>query len=303
VPGECLTASSERCKSLAASGGRYQHFVLDTDMSDTSGVSALATLHENVHIAIAPRLLASSSTSEDSFLCPYQSEISRNFVDLLGAFIGCLRSDRPDGLFTSVVCDEIGVCLGLVYSNEESIRTAILERKGIYWSRSRGGLWRKGDTSGMHQDLLSLKYDCDRDALRFSVVQHGDPAAFCHLLTRTCWGPESGLQKLESTLRDRKRDAPPGSYTKKLFEDPSMLRKKMLEEVQELVEAEEPDHIAAEAADVLYFVMTRCVAAGVGLSDIERHLEKRSSKVTRRPGLPKDWRTAEAESILKGDPK
>jgi len=51
------------------------------------------------------------------------------------------------------------------------------------------------------------------------------------------------------------------------------------EQVQELVEAVEPDHVAAEAADVMYFLMTRCVAAGVGLADIERHLNQRSKKV------------------------
>ena len=96
----------------------------------------------------------------------------------------------------------------------------------------------------------------------------------------------------------RKRDAPVGSYTKKLFDNPDMLRKKMLEEVQELVEAEDPDHVAAEAADVMYFVMTRCVAAGVGIKDIERHLDARSAKVIRRAGLTKDWRTTDAEKVL-----
>jgi phosphoribosyl-ATP pyrophosphohydrolase/phosphoribosyl-AMP cyclohydrolase/histidinol dehydrogenase len=88
-----------------------------------------------------------------------------------------------------------------------------------------------------------------------------------------------------------------GSYTKRLFDDPDLLRRKLLEEVQELVEAEEPDHIAAEAADVLYFTLTRCVAAGVGLSDIERHLDQRTLKVTRRPGNAKAWRTQAAEAV------
>ena len=127
--------------------------------------------------------------------------------------------------------------------------------------------------------MCMCRYDCDRDALRFSVIQHGNPKAFCHLLTRTCWGHETGLQKLESTLIERRNNAPEGSYTKKLFNNPDMLRKKMLEEVQELAEAEDPDHIAAEAADVLYFVLTRCVAGGVGIKDIEKHLDQRSSKV------------------------
>lgn len=199
--------------------------------------------------------------------------------DFIDAFVACLHSDRPDGMFTTVVCDEHGVCLGLVYSNKESIRAAFLERRGIYWSRSRKSLWRKGDSSGMYQELLEMKYDCDGDALRFKVIQHGTPPAFCHLMTRTCWGPEKGVQKLENLLFDRRKSAPEGSYTKRLFDDPDLLRKKLLEEVQELVEAYEPDHVAAEAADVMYFLMTRCVAAGVGLKDIERHLDHRSLKV------------------------
>ena len=204
------------------------------------------------------------------------AEIGFDFMDV---FIACLKTDRPDQMYSTVVCDEHGVCLGLVYSNKESLRAAFLEQRGIYWSRSRGSLWRKGDSSGMHQQLLEMRADCDADALRFTVVQHGSPPAFCHLLTRTCWGAERGVQKLEHLLRERRQSAPSGSYTKRLFDDPDLLRKKLLEEVQELVEAYDPEHIAAEAADVMYFLMTRCVAAGVGLRDIERHLDLRSHKV------------------------
>jgi phosphoribosyl-AMP cyclohydrolase len=111
-------------------------------------------------------------------------------IDFLDAFTGCLKTDRVDGMFTTVVCDDHGVCLGLVYSNKESVRIAFLERRGVYWSRSRAALWRKGESSGMYQELLDMRYDCDRDALRFTVVQHGNPPAFCHLMTRNCWGQE-----------------------------------------------------------------------------------------------------------------
>ena len=82
-------------------------------------------------------------------------------------------------------------------------------------------------------------------------------------------------------MKERKRAAPEGSYTSRLFRDPDLLKKKLLEEVQELVEAQEPDHIAAEAADVMYFLLTRCVAAGVGLREVEAHLDRRSLKVWR----------------------
>lgn len=64
------------------------------------------------------------------------------------AFAAPLASDRFDGLWPTVVCDEHGVALGLVYSSAESLAAAVDERRGIYWSRSRGELWRKGETSG-----------------------------------------------------------------------------------------------------------------------------------------------------------
>ena len=85
-----------------------------------------------------------------------------------------LRSDRPDGLFPTIVTDEHGVCLGLVYSNPDSIQTALQTGKGVYWSRSRDQLWIKGQESGDVQDLISIRWDCDADALQFIVRQHGD---------------------------------------------------------------------------------------------------------------------------------
>lgn len=220
------------------------------------------------------------------------------FCDFFGLFISTIKTDREDCLYTTVVCDEQNSCLGLVYSNKSSVRQALSEKRGIYWSRSRGGFWRKGDTSGMYQSLLSVRLDCDGDALKYNVIQYGKPAAFCHLLTRTCWGEENGLKHLQTILEDRRENAPVGSYTKRLFDDPSLLQKKLLEEVQELVEAEDKDHIAAEAADVTYFMMTRCVAAGVTISDIEKHLDKRSLKISRRPGNAKEYRTENANAIL-----
>lgn len=84
-----------------------------------------------------------------------------------------LKTDRPDGLYSTVVSDERGVCLGLVYSNEESIHRAIETGAGVYYSRSHQGLWHKGATSGDTQELVSIGWDCDGDALRFTVRQKG----------------------------------------------------------------------------------------------------------------------------------
>lgn len=87
---------------------------------------------------------------------------------------GVMQSDRADGLFSTVVVDEYDVCLGLVYSNHESIATALRLRSGVYHSRSRNRLWIKGAESGDTQELLKVVWDCDMDALRFTVRQKGD---------------------------------------------------------------------------------------------------------------------------------
>lgn len=86
---------------------------------------------------------------------------------------GIVHSDRPDSLYPTVVTDEDGVCLGLVYSNEESIETALRLQRGVYYSRSRKRLWIKGEESGDIQQLVCIDWDCDGDALRFMVRQQG----------------------------------------------------------------------------------------------------------------------------------
>ena len=144
-----------------------------------------------------------------------------------------------------------------------------------------------------------MQLDCDCDALLFTVKQKGSCSAFCHLLTRSCWGEEGGLSALERTLASRKVDAPAGSYTKRLFDDPELLRHKLMEEAQELSEASEPAHVAAEAADLIYFALVACTKAGVDLSDVEAHLNKRSLKVRRRPGNSKEFRIAAAAAHFK----
>lgn len=91
-------------------------------------------------------------------------------------------------------------------------------------------------------------------------------------------------------------EAPAGSYTKRLFDDHELLRNKLLEEAQELGEATEKDHVAAETADLLYFALVACVKAGVSLSDVEAHLDRRALKVRRRQGDAKPARIAAAKA-------
>ena len=144
-----------------------------------------------------------------------------------------------------------------------------------------------------------MDVDCDGDALRFTVTQRGDDVvAFCHLNTLTCWGEPRGLRHLEGTLRERLHSAPEGSSTKRLFEDPELLRNKLVEEAQELSEACEPNDVAGELADVLYFAMVRAAKAGVSIDDAVAELDRRTRKVTRRKGDSKAFRIAAGNQIL-----
>jgi phosphoribosyl-ATP pyrophosphohydrolase/phosphoribosyl-AMP cyclohydrolase/histidinol dehydrogenase len=169
----------------------------------------------------------------------------------------------------------------------------------VYYSRSRSSLWRKGDSSGHYQTLHRIDVDCDSDALRFTVTQNGtDVKAFCHLNTLTCWGEPRGLRHLEGTLTKRLIDAPAGSYTKRLFDDEQLLRDKLVEEAQELSEADTSQHVAEEFADLLYFAMVRAAKAGVSIDDAVAELDKRARKVTRRKGDSKEFRIKAGEEIL-----
>ncbi|MEO1009432.1 MAG: phosphoribosyl-ATP diphosphatase [Planctomycetota bacterium] len=202
--------------------------------------------------------------------------------DLAAGFAAPLVSDRGDGLWPTVACDQSGRTLGLAYSNLDSLRHAIETGRGAYHSRSRGGLWIKGETSGDTQELLSVEADCDRDALRFTVRQAG--GGFCHTGAATCFGDASGLAALDRTLAARVADAPEGSYTARLLGDPSLLASKLREECGELVEAGTRGEAAHEAADVIYFALVAAAARGASLEDIERELDRRALRVTRRPG-------------------
>lgn len=205
----------------------------------------------------------------------------QELVPAADLFLAGATYDRKTGLYPTSVVDERGVALGLVYSNKESIAEALKTGTGVYHSRKRG-LWHKGASSGDTQQLINMGFDCDKDCLVFRVRQKG--RGFCHLGTMSCWGRVSGLSRLQRTLQERKSDAPAGSYTARLFNDPKLVNAKIKEEADELCSATTKEEIASEAADLLYFALARCVAAEVSLEDIESNLDLKSLKVKRRKG-------------------
>jgi phosphoribosyl-AMP cyclohydrolase len=92
---------------------------------------------------------------------------------------------NADGLIAAIAQDaNTGEVLMLAWMNDEALRQTVETGRAVYWSRSRGGLWRKGDTSGHEQHVVEIRVDCDQDAVLLRVQQTG---AACHTGRRSCF--------------------------------------------------------------------------------------------------------------------
>jgi phosphoribosyl-ATP pyrophosphohydrolase/phosphoribosyl-AMP cyclohydrolase len=198
-------------------------------------------------------------------------------LDLVEAFVAQVRFSA-DGLVPTVVQSAAARdVLMVAYSNADSLRAALREGRGWYYSRSRRALWRKGDTSGHTQKLLRARWDCDRDTLLFAVEQTG-PA--CHTNADTCFGPAGRdvLRSLAGTLAARRAEMAgdePRSYTQKLLADPDRLAGKLREEIEEVIAAPDLENLVWECGDVLYHLLVRMTAAGVSVDEVLDELRSR----------------------------
>lgn len=260
-----------------------------------------AILHQPASLKLMSKTVGGISVLPISFLSTTLNasavpQPENGKLSITNLFTSSLRSDRSDGLFPTipVSLSSVPAVLGLVYSSSASIANSIISGNAVYYSRSRDGLWKKGESSGAMQMVERIRIDCDSDALEFQVLEtgpNGEKDGFCHVPDQaSCFGGLSGLGELESTLKSRMKSAPVGSYTARLFSEPALLKAKIMEEAGELCEASSAVDVAAEAADLLYFALVKCVGAGVGLRDIARVLDSRNLKVTRRKGdAKKEW--------------
>ncbi|MEM0952290.1 MAG: bifunctional phosphoribosyl-AMP cyclohydrolase/phosphoribosyl-ATP diphosphatase HisIE [Cyanobacteria bacterium P01_H01_bin.74] len=199
-------------------------------------------------------------------------------LNLADTVVGSLDFEKCP-LIPTIVQDTAGQVLMLAYSTQDSLKMALNEAKGIYFSRSRNTIWVKGATSGHTQALICCRVDCDQDALLFTVKQTG-PA--CHTGAYSCFGsglktPEFSLEKLFETLTTRKENPPEGSYTAKLFSDPIMLHKKVIEEAFEVAIAPDNDNRTWEIADSLFFLCVVAAANNIPWSAILSELGGRHS--------------------------
>ena len=190
------------------------------------------------------------------------------------------------GLIPAIVQDHYTKeVLTLAYMNKESLAITIDERRTCFWSRSRQELWRKGDTSGNVQHVVSITADCDGDALVVEVVKDG-PA--CHIGSESCFFNEIYLSEelkqfsyegLYHLIEGRKTSPKEGSYTTYLFDKGlDKILKKVGEECTEVIiggRKEDKEETVYEIADLCYHVMVLMVQMGITVEDITRELEKR----------------------------
>jgi phosphoribosyl-ATP pyrophosphohydrolase/phosphoribosyl-AMP cyclohydrolase len=183
------------------------------------------------------------------------------------------------GLLPIVVQDALtGSLLMLAWGSRGSLEATLASGFMHFWSRSRGALWKKGETSGNAQALVSLHSDCDGDTV-LALVRPAGPA--CHTGEITCFGfestPSSVLDELWDVIELRDRERPDGSYTTRLLGDENLRLKKLGEEVAELISALARKDAAAgaEAADLLYHLLVALKGARIDWTDVKRELERR----------------------------
>ena len=198
-----------------------------------------------------------------------------------------LDFSKGDGLLPVVAQDaRDGAVLMVAWANRDALARTLETGLAHFWSRSRGELWQKGETSGNVLRLVSLHADCDSDTL-LALVEPTGPA--CHTGETTCFGagaepaaasPDDDiLARLDATLAQRARMRPEGSYTVKLLDDVNLRLKKLGEETAELVAAlatSDAERAAEETADLLYHALVGLRAEGVGVEAVLAALEARA---------------------------
>lgn len=190
------------------------------------------------------------------------------------------------GLIPAIVVDyQTREVLTLAYMNRESLEISIRERRTCFWSRSRGELWRKGETSGNVQHIVKITADCDRDAITVSVKKDG-PA--CHTGNESCFNDpvyiddeisEFSVRGLMEVIEGRKNSPVDGSYTTYLFERGiDKILKKVGEESTEVIIAGkggDRTETVYEICDLIYHVMVLMVEMGISYNDLLSELASR----------------------------
>ena len=191
---------------------------------------------------------------------------------------------NDQGLIPAIITDaRTGKVLMLAYMNSESLEITIKEERTCFFSRSRNELWRKGETSGNVQQVVSIATDCDKDTLLISVIPAG-PA--CHTGNESCFfnsilenAAPFTIQGLYDLIMGRKTDKKEGSYTTYLFEKGrDKILKKVGEEATEVIiggKANDKAETIYELADLMYHALVLMADMDITVDDVMRELASR----------------------------
>jgi len=196
-----------------------------------------------------------------------------------------LKFDK-NGLIPAVVQDFYsGKVLMMAYMNKESLEISVKEGRTCFWSRSRQEIWRKGETSGNTQEIVSISADCDGDTLLVRVKKAG-PA--CHTGSESCFFDtiyensevaDMNIDALYELIEGRKTEKKDGSYTTYLFEKgEDKILKKVGEECTEVIIAAKNNDDAEliyEIADLAYHTLVLMVQKGIPPDEIRAELAGR----------------------------
>jgi phosphoribosyl-ATP pyrophosphohydrolase/phosphoribosyl-AMP cyclohydrolase len=198
--------------------------------------------------------------------------------------VGTLDWDKMDGLIPAIVQDAAsGEVRMLGYMDRAALDATIADKLVTFHSRSRGGPWRKGETSGNLLDVVDIRKDCDRDALLILATPRGPT---CHTGSDSCFGDDGApglgfIGSLERTIASRVGVDPATSYTAKLLaEGPARAAQKVGEEGVETALAGrcgDDAELTSEAADLVYHLTVLLKARGLVWADIVAELKKRHS--------------------------
>lgn len=196
---------------------------------------------------------------------------------------------KMGGLVPAIVQDaKTREMLMLGYMNEEALAKTEAEGVVTFHSRSKGRLWTKGETSGNVLRVVSIKPDCDGDALLIEAEPVGPT---CHTGTTSCFvaEPNGALARLEATIISRRAaGATDKSYTAKLFAEglPRMAQKVGEEGVEAVIAALSGTdaELSGEAADLLYHLIVLLQARGLGLRNVVEVLDRRAAKTAAGSG-------------------
>ena len=197
-------------------------------------------------------------------------------VSLKDAFIGCLNWKKVD-MIPVIDQSVAGEVLMMGYANKEAFEKTFASGKLTFWSRTRNVLWTKGETSGNFLEVVKLRVDCDRDTVLATVIPHG---GVCHTGSWTCFTAEaeeaSSMERLYQIISQRFANPTPGSYTATLTGE--RVREKLMEEAEELTEAEDHEEAVWECADLLYFMNVLMYQEGVTWKQVLDELDRRHKK-------------------------